>query len=1274
MRFLCATIVVVIAVCSSAGFTQNAWALSGPSAQLIDLRPLSVGSQDVILLSPGVWEWRWIESGSSAKSGEGSFAKVPSGSSSWSAAFSPSSFSIETKSSNSSSWNSQSIRSVGFRRRAVFASKRVEDLRIESALIFFTDPLTGPTPSQTFDVRLRSTETTLPFPKSSITSTGAKGDLQTGSNVWTIEPNRQSPMIHISTEGYSADGPKSARLGYFLGSPGEWKALPADSKFQIISQTSNEKIVFEGVWDSNLDDGFNGTPTPYQSVYVADFSSVTEPGWYVLETEGIGRSAPFLVDDQLAARMTRTLALGLYHQRCGIAEGEPWTRFSHGLCHHALATIPESGSALGARHDRYLTDSGGTAQDAMKTYEGSHFPIQTEFKVDVTQGHHDAGDYSKYIINSAQLVHHLTFAADTFPGMNDWDSAGIPESGDGVGDLYQEAQWEADFLLKAQDKDGGFFFLVYPERRRYEDDTLPDPGDPQVVWPKNTSATAAATAALAQLGSSPGFQSINPSRAEEYMNAARKGWDFLIRAIELHGITGAYQKVTHYGDVFEDQDELIWAATEMAIATSDQEIVDRLFSWAPSFSSKNLKRWGWWRLFEGYGCAIRSWVFAPMQGKTDTAVWDEAFYNAAKQELELGAYDARIRAQSSAYGVSLPIETKRQGNVAWLFPSSLAFDLAVGCALLGPEDSANYRKSLYSNLLYEIGLNPNDVSYIAGLGKKRPNTIVSQFDQNQPREAPPTGILIGAIASGFSWLEPYGRALTDVAFPPYGSDSNSIPTYPVYERYTDVFNVTTESTVIEQARALASWAFLLSDSGLPDAQEPSVLPKGALTGMISLEIAPGDLTTNALDNFSAPAVGDSVNLRWVWEGLSAEQFSELRNPEVVWESSEGDFVVSGTSWSWTRKSWAGGWIEAEVCLRNGRRAFRRVEFAALNTPPQASWSIPESISFPQSVLHPIATVEDDAVIVSSADSANSGDAGTVKARWRVIGAGPDPLFLDQYTLSPFIHFRAPGDYKVQLIVSDGEFETVTERPIQVLAPEPWNLENLVEVESSLNSQIPDLPENQLQRLVKSRLFDIDDPDTQLTGATRWTLENRPWSRSLLEHVRPTEGQAQWNVIRVSGLEDTASWKLDHSWLGSDFGNNSALELSVWALVRDWKAYSQTNATLLGFIQEWDSKVEWIDPKWTGRPGSIFQVGGVALNTLEPENSSPEAFLPELTWGWLRIYWFPGGSSQVFWNGSKIAEGTGTWNTQRSSPWTLSLGSADADFADPILRLWETAPQ
>src|SRR4030095_5779788 len=204
------------------------------------------------------------------------------------------------------------------------------------------------------------------------------------------------------------------------------------------------------------------------------------------------------------------------------------------------------------------------------------FPFVRQGTLDTSGGHHDAGDYSKYTINSASFIHYLMFAIDSLPGVAELDNLGIPESGDGISDVLQEAKWEADYLAKLQDSDGGFYFLVYPRDREYESNVLPDQSDPQVVWPKTP---AAAVAALAQTASSPRFKSRYPSEAALYLQKAQLGWNFLTNGIARFGKDGAYQKITHYGDEFMHDDELAWAACEMYLATTNAAYQQKLIEW-----------------------------------------------------------------------------------------------------------------------------------------------------------------------------------------------------------------------------------------------------------------------------------------------------------------------------------------------------------------------------------------------------------------------------------------------------------------------------------------------------------------------------------------------------------------------------------------------------------------------------------------------------------------------------------------------------------------------
>jgi hypothetical protein len=258
------------------------------------------------------------------------------------------------------------------------------------------------------------------------------------------------------------------------------------------------------------------------------------------------------------------------------------------------------------------------------------------------------------------------FAVDSFAGVAALDNLGIPESGDGVSDMLQTAKWEADFLVKMQDTDGGFYFLVYPRNREYEGDVTPDNGDPQIVYPKNTSVTAAAVAALAQSGSSPLMKQTYPQAASNYLAKAQLGWSFLTNAIGQYGRTGAYQKITHYGDDFTDQDEIAWAAAEMYLATGDPAIHQTLLSWFDP-ASPVYRRWGWWRLYASYGNAIRSYAFGAQSGRLAVNQLDATFLAKCRAEVVAAGDDVLRWSRQSAYGTSFPEATKNVQGAGWYF-------------------------------------------------------------------------------------------------------------------------------------------------------------------------------------------------------------------------------------------------------------------------------------------------------------------------------------------------------------------------------------------------------------------------------------------------------------------------------------------------------------------------------------------------------------------------------------------------------------------------------
>ena len=597
------------------------------------------------------------------------------------------------------------VQMVGFKRRPWYAPLKTRDLRIASSIYLqLASPL-----NDNESVRVTNPSQTL-WPS-------------TWDFSGTNSALRFNPALHVNQEGYLPTFPKKAMVGYYLGSLGELTNFPSTS-FNLL--TPSGSVAFSGTLTRRLDRGYTFSPTPYQQVWQADFSSFQTPGEYRLQVPGLGTSHPFQIDEGVASLFARAYGLGLYHQRCGMSNGFPHTRHSHGPCHLAPAEIPDMSFAkvnffLNNMSSDYLNNTNHTAPQ-LRTVNASLYPFVNTGRVDVAGGHHDAGDYSKYTINVAQLIHTLVFAADSLPEAGALDNLGLPESSDGISDLLQEAKWEADFLAKMQDSDGGFYFLVYPRDRAYEDNVLPDRGDSQVVFPKTTAATAAAVAALAQIASSPRFKQLYPAEAAAYLAKARSGWDFLQRAIATHGRNGSYQKITHYGNQFMHHDELAWAAAEMYLATGEAAFHNELMTHFDPSSSAT-RRWGWWRLFEGYGCAVRSYAFAVKSGRLNASQLNSAYLLKCEAEIRAAAADQVRFSVQNAYGTSFPDPSKAYRSAGWYFSMDQAFDIAVGYQLEARFDQLD---AMVANLNYEAGCNPMNVSYLTGVGWRQQREIVHQ--------------------------------------------------------------------------------------------------------------------------------------------------------------------------------------------------------------------------------------------------------------------------------------------------------------------------------------------------------------------------------------------------------------------------------------------------------------------------------------------------------------------------------------------------------------------
>lgn len=783
------------------------------------------------------------------------------------------------------------VTQAGFKRRPLYAPLLTWDLRIGNYLY----------------LELRD-----PIP------TGASVQVINNGTLWptnlafaaTAAPLRYNPALHVNQEGYLPNYPKKAEVGYYLGTLGEM-VVPTNA-FLLVS-ASNGATVFQGILTPRHDVGYMYTPTPYQSVYEADFSAWNTPGEYLLVVPGLGASLPFRIDEGIAMDFARAYALGMYHQRSGGAVSLPFTRFTHAIDHIAPASVPTNDSApfaftwytVSNYSSEPSPDNPPQTAPGLTNYPAQLYPFVNQGTVQVSGGHFEAGDYNRVTYNGAQLLHSLVFAADSLPGVGALDNLGLPESGDGISDALQEAKWEADFLARMQDADGGFYYSVYPQNREYEMDVLPENGDPQVVWPKNTASTAAAVAALAQCASSPRFKQAYPQAAGNYWTKAVLGWRFLTNAIARFGLDGSYQKVQHFDDDFTAHDELAWAACEMFLASADPQYQARLFEWFPDPTSPATFRWGSLKMYASYGNAIRDYAFAVRSGRLTAGQLQADYLAKCINVITNAGNDVLSWSQDNAYGTSFQDLMKAYRGGGWYFSTEQAFDMVVAYQF---NPDPRYIDALLHNMNYESGCNPVNVSFLTGMGWKRPRNVVDQYSLNDRRGMPKDGVPISNIIAGFQPVWTYHWELSALVCP---ADYIDIAPYPYYDRWCDDWNVSTEGSTTDTARSFAVTAWLAAQTSL--ASQPWRFTNAVIV----------TATTNVLP-------GQSVSFH-----LNVAD-TNLATARIVWEAGGQEPSFGGPTYSFTPGSQTGAyWVEAEVQWPDGRRAFAANSITVTtNAPPQ----------------------------------------------------------------------------------------------------------------------------------------------------------------------------------------------------------------------------------------------------------------------------------------------------------------------------------------------------
>jgi uncharacterized protein YjdB len=241
----------------------------------------------------------------------------------------------------------------------------------------------------------------------------------------------------------------------------------ADNTFWIYNTNDPEEPVKSGTLQprklaTNAETARTGD-TPFRNflgaqVYDCDFSDLTATGEYVLVVEGIGRSFPFTIGPEALKEAATTFGRGLYYQRSGIRLAPPYTDgdYIRPVTQNPILTSDDGTdfSALLLYSDfpftNWTAEGGGDAQEAIKAAAVGNI-------IEVAGWYQDAGDWDAYHTHQkipAQLMLTYEYAPERFSD----DELNIPESGNGIPDIVDEASWlvKFNYRLRKELMDKGY--------------------------------------------------------------------------------------------------------------------------------------------------------------------------------------------------------------------------------------------------------------------------------------------------------------------------------------------------------------------------------------------------------------------------------------------------------------------------------------------------------------------------------------------------------------------------------------------------------------------------------------------------------------------------------------------------------------------------------------------------------------------------------------------------------------------------------------------------
>lgn len=520
------------------------------------------------------------------------------------------------------------------------------------------------------------------------------------------QPNTtvQNEDIRLNQVGYY---PQQQKLATILIMPDSTRQATSPivlGEAQVVDAAS-QKVIWTGKATAN--------PVCQWANYEArqvDFSAITTPGEYVLRVAG--GEQPFTIKENALRDVTIAGLKAFYLQRTGVDIEEQYAGvYARPAAHPDTHILVHPSAATPQRKAGTVISSPG--------------------------GWYDAGDFNKYIVNSAFTVAVMLRSYEQNPDYYKALEVNIPESGNQVPDILDEIMFNLKWMLTMQDLDGGVYHkLTNPS---FEGFIMPaDAKQPRYVVQKSTAAALDFAASMAI--ASRVYADIDPDFSAQAIAGAKRAFDWVMQnpaiLYDQPGYSQTCKPEVSTGMYDDEQiaDEFFWAATEMYAVTGEEQYravaIEKML---PDFERANWKEIG--------GMGVYTWLERLGQKDEDKAVVE-------KLRAQFLAYVDNLVAEASATTFHTPYGVQPEDYMWGSNSEGFAengIELLLAYRLTGDQ---KYLAMAQRDADYLLGTNGTGYCYVTGFGQKQVMHPHQRLSSADGIEAPLPGFLCGGPNGG----------------------------------------------------------------------------------------------------------------------------------------------------------------------------------------------------------------------------------------------------------------------------------------------------------------------------------------------------------------------------------------------------------------------------------------------------------------------------------------------------------------------------------------------